>query len=197
MPDPAELADRVKAHFTDVFWNPENGCLDDVAGCSPPDNRIRPNQILSMSLSFPVFSGELARKALDTVYGKLHVPLGFRSLDAGHEQFRARYEGDQYVREGAMHQGTAWPWFIGPFVTAWKRNHADDPDLERFLKDVFLPFEDHLLDGGLGCISQLVDGTHPHEPRGCISQAWCVAEVLRAYLEDYASVARRADKGGG
>jgi len=184
LPDPGELADLIKRRFPVIFWNEAAKCLYDVAGCTPPDDHLRPNQILAMSLSFPVLEGDLARQSLETVYQFLYTPIGFRSLSITHNQFRAQYAGDQYAREGAMHQGTVWPWLIGPFVTAWRRNHLTDPNLTRFLLEIFQQMEDHLRDGCLGSITEVADGQFPHQPRGCVSQAWSVAEVLRSYIED-------------
>ncbi len=184
LPDPAELAERINMHFPTVFWNDAGKCLFDTVGGPEPDDHLRPNQILAMSLSFPVLEGNLARQSLETVYLALYTPIGFRSLPVTHNQFRAQYTGDQYAREGAMHQGTVWPWLIGPFATAWRKNHAGDPNLLRFLQELFRPLEDHLGDGCLGSITEVADGQFPHEPRGCISQAWSVGEVLRSYIED-------------
>ena len=184
LPDPAELAARIKMNFPAVFWNDAGKYLYDTVGGPVPDDHLRPNQILAMSLSFPVLEGDLARQSLETIYLALYTPIGFRSLPVTHNQFRAQYTGDQYAREGAMHQGTVWPWLIGPFATAWRRNHAEDPNLPVFMQELFRPIEDHLGDGCLGSITEVADGQFPHEPRGCFSQAWSVGEVLRAYIED-------------
>jgi len=179
------LADRIAGSFQGVFWHEPTRCLLDVAGDGQADAAVRPNQVLAFSLSFPVMSGDKARQAMDTVFHDLYVPLGLRSLSPADSRYRGQYAGDQYAREGAIHQGTVWPWLIGPFVTAWRRTHAGDPGCRAFLEEVFLPFRDHLAEGGLGSISQLAEGQYPWRLDGCIAQAWSVSEVLRAYVEDY------------
>jgi glycogen debranching enzyme len=184
LPDPEALAHQVRQSFGEQFWNPHAQCLYDVCGLPQPDASIRPNQVLACSLSFPVFEGEQARLAMETVFRRLHVPLGLRSLAADDDRYKGRCVGDVYAREGAMHQGTAWPWLLGPFATAWRRTHRQDADADAFLEALFLPVRDHLRDGCLGTVSELLDGDFPHEPRGCVSQAWSVAEVLRGYLEE-------------
>ena len=156
-----------------------------MAGPGDEDAGIRPNQVLAFSLSFPVMSGDKARQAMDKVFHDLYTPMGLRTLSPSDSRYRGVYAGDQYAREGAIHQGTVWPWLIGPFVTAWRRTHAADAVRKAFLEEVFLPFRDHLADGGLGSIAQLADGQYPHHLNGCVAQAWCVGEILRAYVEDY------------
>ncbi len=179
------LADRIAVSFPDAFWHEPTHCLLDVAGDGLADAAVRPNQVLAFSLSFPVMSGDKACQAMNTVFHDLYVPLGLRSLSPADSRYSGQYAGDQYAREGAMHQGTVWPWLIGPFVTAWRRTHADDPGCRAFLEEVFLPLRDHLAEGGLGSIGQLAEGQYPWRLDGCISQAWSVGEVLRSYMEDY------------
>ena len=182
--DPRAFAGKLRLQFEMLFWNHETQCLNDVCGADTVDASIRPNQVIACSLSFPVLEGDKARCAMETVFQSLHTPLGLRSLSVTDDRFKGQYAGDVYAREGAMHQGTVWPWLLGPFATAWRRTHLHDADLEAFLRSLFDPVKDHLKDGCLGSVTELADGLFPHEPRGCVSQAWSVAEILRGYLEE-------------
>ncbi|HKC58324.1 MAG TPA: amylo-alpha-1,6-glucosidase, partial [Vicinamibacterales bacterium] len=107
-------------------------------------------------------------------------PFGLRSLAPGDTDFKPRYFGDLRARDAAYHQGTVWAWLIGPFVDAWLKLHPNEPkQARRFLAG----FEAHLAEAGVGSISEIFDAEPPFTPRGCIAQAWSVAEVLRAWLK--------------
>jgi glycogen debranching enzyme len=114
----------------------------------------------------------------------LLTPYGLRTLSRRDPNYRGHYGGDPRSRDSAYHQGTAWPWLLGPFLTAYVRVHGGSPETRdragRFLE----PLRRHLSEAGLGQISDVFDGDPPHEPGGCIAQAWSVAEVLRTYVED-------------
>lgn len=176
-------ASRVRESFMKTFWMPDSGYFADVVDEGRQDTRLRPNQVLAMSLSFPVVGGDKARSALDHVFEELYTRYGLRTLSKKDPEYRDTCTGDPYAREGAMHQGAVWPWLIGPFVTAWCRSHARDPNLASFIEMIFLPFRDHLNDACLNGISQVFDGSGPHLPRGGSTQAWNIGEVLRAYVE--------------
>jgi predicted glycogen debranching enzyme len=180
-----KLAEKVKKSFQKVFWNEKANCLFDVVNEQGSDEKIRPNQILAVSLSFPVLSGEKAKGVVDKVHQKLYTALGLRTLNMEDPQYRGIYLGDQYARDGAYHQGTVWTWPLGRFITAYARVHAKEPGLKKQLEAFFLPFQDHLRDGCIGSISEIFDGNEPLLPRGCCAQAWSVSEILRAYVEDY------------
>ncbi|HID56688.1 TPA: glycogen debranching protein, partial [Candidatus Poribacteria bacterium] len=116
----------------------------------------------------------------------LFTPYGLRTLSPQNSSYRGRYQGDRINRDGAYHQGTAWPWLLGPFVSAYARYHRGEEGLKERMIRFFEGLPDHILHAGLGTISEIFDGDPPHHPRGCISQAWSVAEVLRALIEEVA-----------
>lgn len=179
------LAYRIKESFTNLFWNAEYGCLYDVVNENGKDPKIRPNQILAVSLAFPVLDGKPAKSVVDTVYRKLYTAYGLRSLCSEDPEYRGIYTGDQYRRDRAYHQGTVWVWPLGQFITAYARVYRNDRNLAEKLKSFFLPFYDHLRDACIGNISEIFDGDEPLVARGCFAQAWSVSEILRAYVEDY------------
>ena len=121
---------------------------------------------------------------MQCVLEHLLTPVGLRSLAPSDPQYRGRYQGGRVERDGAYHQGTVWPWLIGPFITAYIKVNGASAAARRQASDWLLPLRDHLSDAGLGHISEIFDGDAPHHPAGCVAQAWSVAEVLRAYVED-------------
>ena len=174
-----ELAARARQGFS-RFWNPRAGCLYDVIdGPYGPDDAIRPNQVLATSLPFPVLTGERAASVLAVVRKQLLTPFGLRTLAPGHPDYQGQCTGDQRARDSAYHQGTVWAWLLGPYLDAVARLEGGGRRLDRLLSGV----KRHLREAGLGSISEIFDGDPPHHPRGCISQAWSVAEVLRACVE--------------
>lgn len=179
-----ELAAKVKESFRDSFWNKEKQCLYDCLTHSYRDDKVRPNQIMAVSLSYPVIEGEMAKKVVDKVFKELYTAYGLRSLSPESSDYVGVYAGDQYKRDGAYHQGTVWTWPLGQFITAYlKVNNYSKEAKEMALRFIKL-FEDHLQDACLGSISEIFDGNEPLIPRGCFAQAWSVAEILRAYVED-------------
>jgi glycogen debranching enzyme len=121
---------------------------------------------------------------LATVRQDLLTPYGLRTLSPRDSRYRGRQEGDQRSRDGAYHQGTVWPWLLGPFITAHVTTAEDRPTARREAIRWLEPFWAHLAEAGLGHVSEVFDGNAPHGPRGCIAQAWSVAEILRAAIED-------------
>jgi glycogen debranching enzyme len=160
------------------------GCLYDVTNGAPPDPSIRPNQIFAVSLTHSMLSTERAKSVVEKVQEHLLTPYGLRSLSPNDLQYRGRYMGGPLERDGAYHQGTVWPWLMGPFITAYVKVNGGSEAARRQAGEWLAPLEYHLADAGLGHISEILDGDAPHQPRGCIAQAWSVAEVLRAYMED-------------
>lgn len=185
------LAGKIKENFIKVFWNAQKGCLYDVVNANGRDYKIRPNQILAVSLAFPVIEGRYAKSVVDTVYRELYTAYGLRSLSCDNPDYRGVYTGDQYHRDAAYHQGTVWVWLLGQFITAYARVYHDDKKLAENLKEFFLPFYDHLRDACIGNISEIFDGNEPLIARGCFAQAWSVSEILRAYAEDYLPLLRQ------
>jgi predicted glycogen debranching enzyme len=173
-------ADHVRTSFNTRFWNSDGGYLYDVVdGESGDDSACRPNQLLAMSLSHAVLAEEHWASVLAVVLERLVTPLGLRTLAPGHPDYKAMYDGDLRARDAAYHQGTVWPWLIGPFVDAWLRAHPGDRAHTRQLLDGFWS---HLNEACVGSISEIFDAEPPFTPRGCIAQGWSVAEVLRAYV---------------
>jgi predicted glycogen debranching enzyme len=170
--------------FNRLFWNENLGCLYDVTNGAPPDPSIRPNQIFAVSLTHSMLSSERAKRVVEKVQEQLLTPYGLRTLAPTDPQYRGRYTGGPVERDGAYHQGTVWPWLLGPFVTAYVKVNGGSETARRQASEWFAPLKQHLTDGGLGHISEIFDGDAPQLPRGCIAQAWSVAEILRAYVED-------------
>lgn len=178
------LLDKIKNSFIENFWNQTDGYLCDVLSPEGKDCRVRPNQLLAVSLPFKMVTREQGRRVVQKVWRELYVTYGIRSLSPWDCNYRGVYLGDRFHRDGAYHQGTAWSWLIGPFVTAYRWVHNYSP-ASRTQAHLFIsPFRDQLHDHGVGYISEIFDGDEPAIPRGCIAQAWGVAEVLRAYVED-------------
>ncbi|ODM26037.1 glycogen debranching protein [Clostridium sp. Bc-iso-3] len=179
-----EMAEKVKKSFVDSFWNEEKNCLYDCLTQSYKDDKIRPNQILAISLSNPIIEGDKAKSIVDTVLKELYTAYGLRSLSPREKEYVGVYAGDQYKRDGAYHQGTVWTWPLGQFITAYLKVNNYSPQAKKMALRFIEPFKDHLQDACLGSISEIFDGNEPLIPRGCFAQAWSVAEILRAYIED-------------
>ncbi len=182
----AAHADLTYASFQERFWNPALDCLYDVVD-SPEerdgqlvdprnDPSVRPNQVIALALKYPVLAEEKWRSVLEIVKKELLTPVGLRSLSPREKNYKEKYDGDLRTRDAAYHQGTVWAWLIGPFFDAWRRTYPDDT---ASLKSFLSGFDEHLSEGGVGAISEIFDAEPPFSPRGCIAQAWSVAEVLR------------------
>jgi glycogen debranching enzyme len=167
------------------FWNAERGMLFDVVDdnhqAGAVDAACRPNQIFAAGgLPFMLLPPERARSVVDAVERELWIPLGLRSLERGHPAYAPHYQGGVWERDAAYHQGTVWPWLIGPFVEAWVRTRGSTNEAKLVARQRFLaPLYEHLDRAGLGHISEIVDAEAPYTPRGCPFQAWSVAELLR------------------
>lgn len=169
-------AERVKKSF-DKFWNQGIGCLFDVIdGQGGNDGAIRPNQLFALALDPPLLEGDRARSVLDVVERELMIPMGVRTLDSGSASFAPHYEGNPGQRDGAYHQGTAWPWLLGVWVRAQHAVHGSGA--HEIIDDLFAQAEAHLHVAGLGSISEILDAVSPYTPRGCPAQAWSVAVFL-------------------
>ncbi len=171
------LADRVEISFA-RFWNPQTGCCFDLLdGPDGDDPAIRPNQLIAASLHWCPLPRERREKVVAVAMDRLWTSLGLRTLDPADPNYEGTYRGNQRLRDGAYHQGTAWPWLMGPLLAAHHALHGD----REFVLAALRPFLDHLKDAGLGSISEVVDGDPPHEPGGCIAQAWSVATTLELW----------------
>ena len=161
------------------FWNNTVGyCFDVIDTPYGNDEALRPNQIFAVSLPQSPLAPVQQQQVVEACQRELLTPYGLRSLAPTHPKYQGFYGGDRYERDGAYHQGTVWSWLIGPFVLAHLRVYHDPVQARQFLK----PIASHLLEAGLGSISEIFDGDPPMQPKGCIAQAWSVAEVLRAWL---------------
>ncbi len=176
---------RAVASFRTKFWNEAGGCLYDVIdGPEGNDVSIRPNQIYAIALCDDLVIKEQAEQILRVVEDRLLTPVGLRTLSPQDTRYRPRYEGTVVERDGAYHQGTVWPFLLGPFVTAWRKVNGKSSAKNRQARAFFNGLESHLHDACLGQVSEIFDAELPHRARGCFAQAWSVAEPLRALIED-------------
>ena len=180
----SELAKDTKDSFNAQFWNADADCLYDVVNGGHRDASIRPNQIFAVSLHHGMLPAKKQRQIVDLVQRELLTPLGLRSLSPGDPGYRPRYEGGVFERDSAYHQGTVWPWLIGPYISAYVKVHKRSKEARRQAGLLLKPFEEHLRMAALGQISEIADADSPNEPRGCVAQAWSVGELLRATVED-------------
>ncbi|HVZ46655.1 MAG TPA: amylo-alpha-1,6-glucosidase [Ramlibacter sp.] len=177
----AAHAQRLRQSFNARFWNPRTGALFDVVdGEHGDDDAVRPNMVLAISLPHAVLDPEHWVSVLDAAWHKLVTPVGLRSLAPGHPDYKPRYDGDLRARDAAYHQGTVWGWLAGPFADAWLKVHPRDVQGVRHLVDGFAA---HLREACIGSISEIFDAEEPYTPRGCVAQAWSVAEALRILVK--------------
>jgi predicted glycogen debranching enzyme len=176
-----EHARRARDSFHRRFWyEPGQYLYDVVDGETGDDSALRPNQILAISLRHPVLDVERWARVVSVVEKALLTPVGLRSLAPSHPEYKPKYFGDLRSRDMAYHQGTVWAWLIGPFIDAWVRVHPGrEREAHRFLDG----FTNHMSESCIGSISEIFDGDSPFVPRGCIAQAWSVAEVLRCWVK--------------
>ena len=179
-----ELADRAaqaRESFNRRFWYEAGGHLYDVVdGPDGDDRKCRPNQLFSISLDHAVLDPSRWKPVLHVVRERLLTPVGLRSLAPGDPDYKPKYSGDLRTRDAAYHQGTVWGWLIGPFIDAWVRAHPEERiGARRFLDG----FSESMSEFGVGSIAEIFDAEPPYTPRGCIAQAWSVAEVLRCWVK--------------
>jgi predicted glycogen debranching enzyme len=177
----AACAQQARESFNARFWSePLQQLLDVVDGPDGDDPACRPNQLFAISLKHPVLDDSKWPAVLEVARAKLLTPVGLRSLSPDHKDYKATYDGDLRLRDGAYHQGTVWAWLIGPFIDAWLKVHPGDfAGAGKFLDGLGR----HLTDACIGSISEIFDAEPPFTPRGCIAQAWSVAEVLRCWIK--------------
>jgi predicted glycogen debranching enzyme len=184
------MAERARESFSAKFWNPKNGHLFDVVSEGGADSTLRPNQIMAASLDFPILDREKGERVVEAVWKRLWGQYGLKTLPETDPRYIGKYLGDWAHRDSAYHNGTVWAWLLGPFTTAFLKTKNHEERWRKFAFKSFLQplFREEIHRAGLGTISEIFDGDAPHRPRGCISQAWSVAEPLRAYVEDVAFV---------
>jgi len=186
----AQMTEKARKSFIDKFWNSEKNCLFDVASENGKDGSVRPNQIIACALDFVMLDNVRNEKIVDVVHRELLTPYGLRTLTRKDPKYIGVYAGDRVSRDKAYHNGTVWPWLLGPFTTSFLKTKGDaEYRREYALRNFLSPlFTEQISKAGLGTISEIFDGESPHTSRGCIAQAWSVAEPLRAYVEDVMQV---------
>jgi predicted glycogen debranching enzyme len=177
------MADKVKVSFCKLFWNEKTGYLNDcILPDGSADSTLRPNQIFAISLGFSPLSPQQQASVVDVVQKELLTPFGLRTLNVGDDRYKGTYTGPPQQRDEAYHQGTVWPWLIGPFVESFLKVNDYSKKSKKKAAEFIQPLMEHLTEQGcIGSISEIFDGDTPHNPRGCIAQAWSVAELIRAY----------------
>jgi predicted glycogen debranching enzyme len=179
--DLAAAAEQAQKSFNERFWYAEGGYLYDVIdGPQGHDANCRPNQVFAIALRHAILERSHWEPVLTTVRQRLLTPVGLRTLAADHPDYKPRYFGDLRDRDAAYHQGTVWPWLLGPFVDAWLRVYPTDRAYARSFLEGLVP---HLGEACLGTISEIFDAEPPFTPRGCVAQAWSVAEFLRCWVK--------------
>ena len=174
-------AQQARDSFNARFWyEPGQHLYDVLDGPDGDDPACRPNQLLAISLKHPILDESRWPAVVEVARAKLLTPVGLRSLSPDHKDYKPKYDGVLRARDAAYHQGTVWAWLIGPFIDAWLKVHPGDFEgAGKFLDG----FEAHLRDACIGSISEIFDAEPPFTPRGCIAQAWSVAEVLRCWIK--------------
>jgi len=182
----AQMAGKARKSFVEKFWNPEKNCLFDVISEYGKDGSLRPNQIIAVALDFTMLDDAKNEKIVDVVYREFLTPYGLRTLTRNDQRYIGVYAGDRGSRDRAYHNGTVWPWMIGSFTTAFLKTRGYTEHRRGYvLKNFLAPFfTKQVSEAGLGTLSEIFDGESPHTPRGCIAQAWSVAEPFRACVED-------------
>ena len=169
-------ADKCRRSFIERFWYADGGYLYDVINENDqPDPSLRPNQLFAISLPFELITGEQARSILSIIEKELYTPAGLRTLPIKDSRYIGKYGGDQWHRDSAYHQGTVWSWLLGPYVDALVKTNDD----KKKIAVVIEGFRQHIAEACIGSVSEIFDAGAPHHPRGCIAQAWGVAEWLR------------------
>jgi predicted glycogen debranching enzyme len=176
-----KLADQVAGSFMRAYWFPEGGYLYDVIQGNFKDTAIRPNQIFAVSLPYSPLDKAQQKAVLDVVTSHLLTPYGLRSLTPKNEKYCGKYTGNRWQRDCAYHQGTVWPWLIGPYCDAYAKVYGTGKTQRKEIAKIIQPLLDHLGGAGLGTVAEIFDGNIPHRPVGCFAQAWSVSELLRVY----------------
>jgi predicted glycogen debranching enzyme len=183
------IASMLQWTFNRVFWNEKGGYLYDVVNGGPPDPSIRPNQVFAVSLFHTMLTPERAKSVLEVLERDLLTPYGLRTLSLNDPRYAGHYGGNAFQRDSVYHQGTVWPWLLGPYITAFMKVNGGAQHARNTILQSLEPLKRHLSEAGLGQISEVLDGDVPHTPGGCFAQAWSVGEILRALCENVYDVA--------
>ena len=174
-----EMARAANTSFNEIFWNADEECLYDVINGKEKDASVRPNQIFAVSLPHTMLSIGKAQKIVGKIEAELLTPVGLRSLSPKNENYCPIYTGTPLERDSAYHQGTVWAWLTGAYIDAYRKVNANGRKTEERIEEILQGFKERMTEDGLGQISEIFDAVAPHKARGCIAQAWSVAEVLR------------------
>ncbi|MFB0501812.1 MAG: amylo-alpha-1,6-glucosidase [Candidatus Bathyarchaeia archaeon] len=182
----SSMAEKARKNFIKEFWNTEKGFLFDVVHEGQGDSSLRPNQVIAVALDFSMLDKAMGERVVETIRKRLFVTYGLKTLSEDDGRYVGKYLGDWNHRNKAYHNGTVWAWLLGPFITAFLKLKNYEERWRAFAFNSFLQplFQKETFQAGLGTISEIFDGDQPHTPRGCIAQAWSVAEPLRAFMED-------------
>jgi predicted glycogen debranching enzyme len=183
------LANRARFAFNRRFWNEDARCCFDVVTDNGADAAVRPNQLLAISLHYPLLNPERHAAVLTKISEELLTPFGVRTLSPRDRTYQGRYGGSVTARDRAYHQGSVYPWLLGPFVSAFMRVYGRDAKTRQEALAMLRPCLDHLAREGCGQIHELFDGDNPHYPGGLTASARSVAEILRVYVEDILDLA--------
>jgi predicted glycogen debranching enzyme len=183
--DYGSLADLALASFRASFWNGAEKCLFDAIDGAVKDASIRPNQIFAASLTHKLVDGEQAREMLAVVERELLTPFGLRTLSPRDSRYRGKYEGNMAERDSAYHQGTVWPWLMGPFVTAYYQAHGKQPAARQRCLQWLSALREYRTNEGMNQLPEVFDGAPPHHPGGCPAQAWSLGTLIQAFLAVY------------
>ncbi len=191
-----QMAEKAKRSFIEQFWNPEKEFLFDTVSEHDKDGSLRPNQIIAVASDFTMLDNVKNERIVDIIHRELLTPFGLRTLQRDDPRYMKAYTGDRRDRDRAYHNGTVWPWLLGPFTTAFLKakgysKHRRDYAFTNFLKPLLT---EQIFESGLGALNEIFDGESPYTPRGCIAQAWSVAEPLRAYVEDVMQIRPKHEK---
>ncbi len=173
-----DMPAKVQESFVHVFWSKEKGYLADFVNGGGQNVYVRPNQVIACSLEYSPITDEMKRGVLDVVKSELLTPRGLRTLAPKNIHYEGTYEGDQATRDHAYHQGTVWPWLIGPYIEANFRLYGKE--FVKTAKELLAGFEEDMTVYGVCSVGEIYDGNPPYAPNGCISQAWSVGEILRS-----------------
>jgi len=170
------LARSVRDSFRTRFWNDRRECLRDLFN----DERLRPNQIFAVSLPYDLLAKQQQQAVVKIIHRELLTTVGLRTLERSDPDYQPHYEGPPEQRDAAYHQGTVWPWLIGPFVDAYLIACGRTARNLEYCRGLVERLEmEARRDGCLGAIAEIYDGDEPRRPRGCPAQAWSMAEIAR------------------
>ncbi|MEO8252844.1 MAG: amylo-alpha-1,6-glucosidase, partial [Flavobacterium sp.] len=171
-------------NFESFFINSEGTLHDVIIPNQSADNRFRSNQIYCLSLPFTILSQDQQKHIFEAIKSKLHTPYGLRTLEQNDAAFEAIYQGDQWHRDHAYHQGTVWPFLLSEYYTAFLKLYGTTKANKRKVISELLSLKNHFYKHeGLHCISEVFDGANPQQGKGTIQQAWSVAALIQLYTD--------------